>query len=307
MLVLSGGTGTPKLLLGLKELVPPEELSVAVNTAEDIWLSGNYISPDLDSVIYTLADMIDEKRWWGIKGDRTWTHDFLIALGQQEKLAIGDKDRAVHIFRSELLRQGASLSQATAALAAGLGIAQQVVPMSDDPICTMIDTPSGQMHFQDFWVGLQGKPEVLGINFAGMDRAQPSPGFLKLLDREETIIIGPSNPVTSIGPILALPGVRNRLAKKRVVAVSPLLEDRPASGPAARFMAAFGAPSGDEGVRSLLGKVDLFVVDKKSSYNGECRRMSTRMRNKRESRKVAEELLAMMEGMHAPGYPLSVR
>ena len=299
MLVLSGGTGTPKLLMGLKELVPPEQLSVVVNTAEDLWISGNYISPDLDSVLYTLADMIDEKRWWGIKGDRTWTHDFLISLGLQEKLVIGERDRAVHIFRSDLLRRGASLSQATGALAEALGIAQKVVPMSDDPVSTILSTSEGQMHFQDFWVALKGKPAVSGISFIGMDRARPSPAFLERLDREETVLIGPSNPVTSIGPILALPGVRERLAKKRVVAVSPLLADRPASGPAAKFMAALGAPAGDEGVRALLGKVDLFIVDKKSSYQGECRRMSTRMKTRRESRKVAEELLRIMQD--APG------
>ena len=295
MLVLSGGTGTPKLLMGLKELVPPEQLSIVVNTAEDLWLSGNYISPDLDSVLYTLADMIDEKRWWGIKGDRTWTHDFLISLGLQEKLVIGERDRAVHIFRSDLLRRGASLSQATGALAEALGIAQEVVPMSDDPVSTILSTSEGQMHFQDFWVALKGKPAVSGISFIGMDRARPSPAFLERLDREETVLIGPSNPVTSIGTILALPGIRERLAKKRVVAVSPLLADRPASGPAAKFMAALGAPAGEEGVRSLLGKVDLFIVDKKSSYQGECRRMSTRMKTRRESRKVAEELLAIMQ------------
>ena len=299
MLVLSGGTGTPKLLMGLKELVPPEQLSIVVNTAEDLWLSGNYISPDLDSVLYTLADMIDEKRWWGIKGDRTWTHDFLISLGLQEKLVIGERDRAVHIFRSDLLRRGASLSQATGALAEALGIAQKVVPMSDDSVSTILSTSEGQMHFQDFWVALKGKPAVSGISFIGMDRARPSPAFLERLDREETVLIGPSNPVTSIGPILALPGIRERLAKKRVVAVSPLLEDRPASGPAAKFMAALGAPAGDEGVRLLLGKVDLFIVDKKSSYPGECRRMSTRMKTRRESRKVAQELLAIMQD--APG------
>ncbi len=295
MLVLSGGTGTPRLLMGLKELVPPEQLFIVVNTAEDLWLSGNYISPDLDSVLYTLADMIDEKRWWGIKGDRTWTHDFLISLGLQEKLVIGERDRAVHIFRSDLLRRGASLSQATGALAEALGIAQEVVPMSDDPVSTILSTSEGQMHFQDFWVALKGKPAVSGISFIGMDRARPSPAFLERLDREETVLIGPSNPVTSIGTILALPGIRERLAKKRVVAVSPLLADRPASGPAAKFMAALGAPAGDEGVRSLLGKVDLFIVDKKSSYQGECRRMSTRMKTRRESRKVAEELLAIMQ------------
>ena len=295
MLVLSGGTGTPKLLLGLKEIIPPLQLSVVVNTAEDIWLSGNYISPDLDSVLYTLADMIDEKKWWGIKGDSTLTHDFLISLGRQEKLVIGDRDRAVHIFRSELLRQGASLSQATESLAAALGIAQRIAPMSDDPVSTMISTPLGKMHFQDFWVAFKGEPGVKGISFAGMDKAQPSPAFLRLLDKEDTVIIGPSNPASSIGPILAIPGVREALAAKKVVAMSPLIGDRPASGPVAKFMAALGVPSGDEGVRALLGKVDLFVVDKKSSYRGDCRHMSTEMRNRNESRKVAEQLLAMID------------
>src|SRR5512137_2355853 len=152
MIVLSGGTGTPKLLRGLKEILPPKELSVVVNTAEDLWISGNYVSPDLDSVLYTLADMIDEKRWWGIKGDRTLTYDHLTALGIKEKLQIGDKDRSVHIFRSELLRRGESLSRATEALAKSLGVSQRVVPMTDEAVSTIVSTPEGEMHFQDFWV-----------------------------------------------------------------------------------------------------------------------------------------------------------
>lgn len=294
MIVLGGGTGTPKLLKGLKELLPPEDLSVVVNTAEDLWVSGNYVSPDVDSVLYTLCDLIDEKRWWGIKGDRTITHNFLLTLGVNEKLVLGDKDRAVHIFRSELLRCGVSLSQATAALARALGVEQRVVPMTDDSVSTFISTPGGPMHFQDFWVGLKGKPEVLSVDLRGIDRAAPSEGFLDLLEKENTILIGPSNPVTSIGPILELPGVRERLESKRVVAVSPFVGDRPVSGPAARFMEAVGAPASDEGVRSLIGKADLFVVDSKSSYQGDCVRMSTLMRTKRESLKVAEKLLGLI-------------
>jgi LPPG:FO 2-phospho-L-lactate transferase len=162
MLVLSGGTGTPKLLLGLKELLRPEELSVVVNTAEDLWISGNYISPDIDSVLYTLADMIDEKKWWGIKKDKTITHDTLIAMGIKEKLQVGDMDRAVHIFRSELLRRGVKLSHASQALAESLGVKQRVVPMTDDIVSTVVSTPQGVMHFQEFWVGRQGLPEVCG-------------------------------------------------------------------------------------------------------------------------------------------------
>ena len=296
MLVLSGGTGTPKLLMGLMELLRPEELSVVVNTAEDLWVSGNYISPDVDSVLYTLAGMIDAKRWWGIKGDKTLTHDFLIAMGIQEKLLVGDKDRAVHIFRSDLLRQGVKLSHATQALAESLGVRQRVVPMTDDIVSTIVSTPEAVMHFQEFWVGRRGKPEVRGLFFAGLDAALPCQAFLDLLEKEDTILIGPSNPITSIGPILALQGVRERLWDKKVIAVSPFIGNKPVSGPAARFMTALGVPASDEGVRSLLGKVDLFIVDKKSSYQGECLRMSTLMRTRKESVKVAKKLLELIEG-----------
>jgi LPPG:FO 2-phospho-L-lactate transferase len=296
MIVLSGGTGTPKLLRGLKELLLPEDLSVVVNTAEDLWISGNYISPDVDSVLYTLSDMIDDKRWWGIKGDGTLTHDFLLTLGVDERLTLGDKDRAVHIFRSDLLRCGIGLCRATAALAAALGVEQKVVPMTDDSVSTFISTPTGPVHFQEFWVGLKGKPEVLSVDLRGIDQAAPSAGFLDLLEKEDTILIGPSNPVTSIGPILALKGVRERLQDKKVVAVSPFIGDKPVSGPAASFMQAVGAPASDEGVRSLLGKVDIFVVDNNSRYKGDCMRMSTLMRTKRESMKVACRLLELIDG-----------
>ena len=174
MLVLSGGTGTPKLLLGLKELLRPEELSVVVNTAEDLWISGNYISTDIDSVLYTLADMIDEKKWWGIKKDKTLTHDTLIAMGIQEKLQVGDMDRAVDIFRSKLLRRGVKLSHATQALAESLGVKQRVVPMTDDIVSTVVSTPEGVMHFQEFWVGRRGLPEVRNLFFCGSDPPFPA-------------------------------------------------------------------------------------------------------------------------------------
>ncbi len=295
MIVFSGGTGTPKLLRGLKELLLPESLSVVVNTAEDLWISGNYVSPDVDTVLYTLADLIDEKRWWGIKDDKTLTHDFLLALGHQETLILGDKDRAVHIFRSELLRRGLGLSCATETLAKSLRIEQKVVPMSDDPISTIITTRERKMHFQDFWVGLKGAPDVLSLTFEGLESAVPSQDFLDLLEQEDTVLLGPSNPVTSIGPILALPGVRASLESKKVVAISPLVGNRPVSGPAAKFMQAAGVPASDEGVRSLLGKVDVFVVDKTSSYREECIRLDTLMRNKKDSLRLAKSLLELIK------------
>jgi LPPG:FO 2-phospho-L-lactate transferase len=294
MLVLSGGTGTPKLLRGLKELLMPDDLSVVVNTAEDLWISGNYVSPDVDSVLYTLADMIDEKKWWGIKGDKTLTHDFLLVLGVDEKLAVGDKDRAVHIFRSNLLRRGMNLSLATKALAGALGVEQEVIPMTDDVVSTVVNTLEGEMHFQDFWVGLRGRPTVKSIIFKGLENAIPSVGFLNLLKKENTILLGPSNPVTSIGPILAMPGVREHLRNKKVVAVSPFVGNRPVSGPMAKFMESCNVPASDEGVVSLLGDIDIFVVDKKSNYSGKCVRMNTLMRTRNESLRLAKGLLELI-------------
>ena len=294
MLVLSGGTGTPKLLLGLKELLPEAELNVIVNTAEDIWISGNLVSPDLDTVLYTLAGVADQEKWWGLADDTFHTHSFLEKLGKKELLQLGDKDRALHIYRSELLRGGASLSRATEKLALALGIAQRVVPMSDDSISTLVSTPQGEMHFQEFWVGHKGRMEILSVRYRGIEDARPSEGFLELLEREETVLLGPSNPVTSLGPILALRGVRERLLQKKVVAVSPLVGDKPVSGPAAQLMRAVGVPASDEGVAALLGKVDLFVVDSHSSYREECLRLDTLMRCKDDSLRLAGSMIELI-------------
>jgi len=294
MLVLSGGTGTPKLLLGLKELLPRKELNVVANTAEDIWISGNLVSPDLDTVLYTLAGVADQEKWWGLADDTFHTHSFLEKLGKKELLQLGDKDRALHIYRSELLRGGASLSRATEKLALALGIAQRVVPMSDDSISTLVSTPQGEMHFQEFWVGHKGRMEILSVRYRGIEDARPSEGFLELLEREETVLLGPSNPVTSLGPILALRGVRERLLQKKVVAVSPLVGDKPVSGPAAQLMRAVGVPVSDEGVAALLGKVDLFVVDSHSSYREECLRLDTLMRCKDDSLRLAGSIIELI-------------
>jgi LPPG:FO 2-phospho-L-lactate transferase len=294
MIVLSGGTGTPKLLLGLAELLAAEELNIIVNTAEDLWISGNLVSPDLDTVLYTLAGLVDEERWWGLRDDSFVTYQFLEKLGRHELLQLGDRDRAIHIYRSELLRRGCSLTKATERLAGALGIAQRVVPMSDQSISTIITTPRGEMHFQEFWVGHKGKMEIHSLRFRGLEEARPSPGFLELLEREDTVLLGPSNPVTSLGPILALQGVRELMARKNVVAVSPLVGDIPVSGPAVQLMRAAGVPVSDEGVAALLGKVDLFIVDSHSSYSGECLRLDTLMRCRDDSLRLAGSIIELV-------------
>jgi LPPG:FO 2-phospho-L-lactate transferase len=294
MIVFSGGTGTPKLLRGLTNLVEPSRLSVVVNTAEDIWALGNLISPDLDTVVYTLAGIGDEEKWWGIKGDTHHTSQFLRSLGCRELMALGDKDRAINIFRSELLRHGRSLSRATEALTKALGIKNRVIPMTDDRVSTMIRIPEGEIHLQEFWVGRKGQPEVLALRYHGIEDARPSPGFLELLDSEDEILIGPSNPVTSIGPILFLPGVRERLKGKRILAVSPLVGNKPVSGPVAKFMKAFGVPANDEGVKTILGDIGTFVVDRGSSYAGECVRLDILMRTGGDSLRLARDLVGLI-------------
>jgi LPPG:FO 2-phospho-L-lactate transferase len=297
LIVLSGGTGTPKLLLGLKSILKPSELSVVVNTAEDVWISGNLVSPDLDSVLYTLAGIIDQSRWWGIEGDSFHTTEHLKHLGLDETLALGDRDRAVHIFRSELLRQGKTLSSATEALTGALGVKQRVLPMTDDPVATMISTPEGEMHFQEFWVARKGAPDVLSLSFRGLKEADPSPGFMELLEREDEVLIGPSNPVTSIGPILGLRGIREKLREKRIISISPLVGGRPVSGPAAKFMKAMGTQPDDSGVRSLLGcdgSDATFIVSPDSPCLDRCVRQDTLMRTPEDSLRFAKRVLELM-------------
>ncbi len=295
MIVLSGGTGTPKLLVGLKEVLDPLDLTVVANTADDLWISGNLVSPDLDTVIYTLAGLVDRSRWWGIENDSFRTSEFLKSLGHEEVLTLGDRDRAVHIFRSDLMRAGAGLSTATEELCRSLGVRERVVPMTDDPVSTIISTSLGEMDLQTYWVKNKGRLPVEAIRFQGIEDARPSPVFLDALSGDDPVLIGPSNPVTSIGPILALEGVREMMNKKdRVIAVSPLVGDRPVSGPAAEFMRAWGYPVTDQGVADLLGCVDLMVVGPKSRYKGSCVRMNTTMNCEDDSVRLAREIVELI-------------
>ncbi|HIH37198.1 MAG TPA: 2-phospho-L-lactate transferase [Methanocellales archaeon] len=267
MIILSGGTGTPKLLSGLKRIIPEESIAVIVNTAEDMWVSGNLVCPDIDTVLYTFADLIDEDKWWGIKGDTFYTHEFLKKLGFHELMRLGDQDRAVHILRSELLRDGFTLTQSIDELRCSFRIDARILPMSDDPLATMIITPEGEMHFQDFWIKRQGKPNVLGVRFDGLDRAEPTPEVMNALKCEDSVIIGPSNPITSIGPILGLKGIRSLLRKKKVIAISPIVEGKPVSGPAAKLMNAMGYEVSSVGVAQCYADfLDVLVVDWKEDF-----------------------------------------
>lgn len=264
MIILSGGTGTPKLLDGLKEILPSEEMTVIVNTAEDLWVSGNLISPDLDTILYLFSDQIDRKKWWGIKDDTFKTYEHMLELGVKECMKLGDKDRATHIIRSNLLRSGVSLTDATLKLASIFGINTKILPMSDDPVSTYIETSEGIMHFQNFWVGRHGEPDVLGVDVRGVAEASISQKVLEALEKDDNVLVGPSNPITSIGPIISLPGMKDMLKNKNVVAISPIIGNAPVSGPAGKLMEACGLEVSSMGVAEYYQDfLDVFVFDER--------------------------------------------
>jgi len=258
---LSGGTGTPKLLRGYSTL--SDNFSVIVNVAEDVWVSGNKVCPDIDSVIYAIADVIDDTKWWGVRGDTFRTYERLKEIGFDEGMMIGDIDRATHIARSEMLRRGITLTEATRRLARAVGVKEgvEVLPACEEEVSTYIKTPEGWLHFQEFWVARRGEPEVLGVEFRGIERAKITEDVRKAVEESNAVVIGPSNPITSITPILEVRGMRELLKEKFVVAVSPIVGRRAVSGPAAKLMRAVGYEVSADGVAECYSDfLDLIVV-----------------------------------------------
>jgi len=265
MLVLSGGTGTPKLLAGLRQLVPDEDITVIVNTAEDLWISGNLVCPDIDTVTYLFADILDTSRWWGIKQETYYTNETLAFAGHNEILRLGDRDRATHILRSECIREGASLTEAVAKTALMLGAKAQILPMCDEPVSSMITTDTGTIHFQEFWVGQKGKPGVLKVEYQDVQNTKVTEAVQRAIEREKNIIIGPSNPITSIAPILVVNGMRELIRTKHVVAVSPIIGCEPVSGPAGKLMTACNYDVSSRGVAKYYHDLlDVFIVDEQN-------------------------------------------
>lgn len=263
MIVLSGGTGTPKLLAGMREVLPEEEITVIVNTAEDTWVSGNLVCPDVDTVIYLFAGSIDSEKWWGVRNDTFATNDALQSAGQSEIMRVGDRDRATHIMRSDLIRGGFTLTDAIRELTRRLKIRATILPMTDCAVATRIETREGEMHFQEFWLTHRGEPEVLGLRIEGIENATPSDAVLSALENDDRVVIGPSNPITSIGPILEVRGMRKILREKEVVAISPIIGSAPVSGPAGKLMQACGYDVSSEGVLECYRDIpDVFVIDR---------------------------------------------
>jgi len=313
---LSGGTGTPKLLYGFEKAeteITTDDISVVVNTGDDIEISGNLVCPDIDTVLYTLCGRIDHKKWWGTEGDTFKTHNRLTQKGRcvervssprrlgegrafsgnGEFMRIGDRDRATHILRTSLLDSGSTLTEATEELAERMGVDVDILPMSDEPVATWIETPDGWEHFQVWWVAHGGEPDVKGVEFSHRDGTAPTDRVFDAVG--SPVIIGPSNPVTSLGPMLALDGFRESLRETYVVAVSPFIGGKVVTGPAAKLMSGEGFEPSSEGLYEAYADfLDVLIVDGESPDVGEnCRiiEQDTRIESQKDSAKLLERVL----------------
>ncbi|MBQ2666458.1 2-phospho-L-lactate transferase [Methanobrevibacter sp.] len=260
--VLSGGTGTPKLLQGLKEIVDPGDLTIIVNTLENNYFSGVYVSADIDTVLYTMSDMINDEFWYGVKDDTFITHERLEELGCGELLRIGDIDRATKIQKTQLMQKH-GLKKACEIQARNMGIESRILPMSEEQSDIKIVTDIGELEFHDFLIKYQSEPEVLDLKFS---EVSPAEGIIDAIRNSDAVIIGPSNPITSISPIISLEGVREALKDAHVIAVSPIIGSDAVSGPASKFMEALGVEVSSAGVAKLYQDfLDNIVIDNKDS------------------------------------------
>lgn len=253
---IAGGTGAAKLLRGLARCLAPRELTVIGNTGDDTEIWGLHVSPDLDTITYALAGRLDTERGWGLAGETFRCLGAMAELGAETWFNLGDRDLATHLFRTRALRAGTPLSGVTAAIARGLGVDARILPMSDDPVRTRIRTAAATaagddwLTFQEYFVREKALVEVLEVAYPGAPRAAPAPDVLTALAEAELIVICPSNPVTSVGPVLAVPGIVQALTAARapIIGVSPIIGGAPVSGPAAQLMRSRALPVSPVGV-----------------------------------------------------------
>jgi LPPG:FO 2-phospho-L-lactate transferase len=263
--VLCGGIGGVKLVEGLQELLPAEALSVVCNTGDDQEFWGLHVSPDVDTVLYTLAGLINREQGWGLDSESFQALELLERYGEPTWFKLGDRDLATHVLRTELLRQGVRLTEITADLAGRLGIGCQVIPMSDDRLRTKVVTPDGVLDFQDYFVRRRYEPPVDEVRYEGADKAMPSPEAVAAILSATTIILAPSNPIASIGPMLAVSGLRQALAQASGmrIAVSPLIGGEAIKGPTVPMMQAAGLAISPVGVSQAYdGLIDAMVIDR---------------------------------------------
>jgi LPPG:FO 2-phospho-L-lactate transferase len=262
--VLSGGTGGAKFVDGLRQVMPAEEITIVVNTGDDLLWWGLYVSPDIDSITYVLSGMLSRERGWGVKGDTFLCLQAMGQLGEPTWFHTGDRDLAVHLLRSRLLAEGKTLSEATSIVCGKLGVRARILPMSNSRVETRVDTPVGELSFEEYFVQRWYQDPVNSVRFAGASDAEPAPGVIDAITSADAVLIAPSNPVSSIGPILAVPGVRDALlrAHGKIAAVSPIVGNAPIAGPAGILMAAQGLQCSIAGVAQAYEDfLDILICD----------------------------------------------
>ena len=310
IVVLTGGTGGAKFVDGLRQVVSAKELTIIVNTGDDLEWWGLYVSPDLDSITYVLAGLLSKERGWGVKGDTFFCLQAMEELDQPIWFQVGDRDLAVHLLRSKLLKEGKTLAQATSEIAAKLGVQARILPMSNSRVETRVDTPIGELSFEEYFVQRWYQDPVNSVRFAGAAEAQPVPGVVEAIVSASAVVIAPSNPVTSIGPILAVPGIADALRTTRapVTAVSPIVGGVAVSGPAGILMAAQKLPVSIAGVAQAYREfLDILVTDHRDSQAAEELRASglrvhcaqTIMRTADEKAELARVVLSVISGESA--------
>lgn len=266
---LAGGVGASKLLDGLTRALPQEQLNIIVNTGDDIEMFGLYIAPDLDIVTYTLAGLVNPAMGWGLNGDTFHCLEALLPLTQTERwFNLGDRDLATHIYRTDLLKQGVPLSEIADRLRLKFGVASRILPMTDTHTPTTILTDAGEMHFQEYLVKHRAQPTVHGIRFENIETAQPAPGVAEAILNSQAVILCPSNPLISIGPILAVPGVRALLqqTQAKVIAVSPVVGGASLKGPTDRMLAQLGMQvSAAQVARLYVDFLDAYIIDEQDA------------------------------------------
>ena len=261
---LAGGVGAARFLTGLLKIVKEEDLSVIVNTGDDLEMFGLHISPDIDIVAYTLAGIVDEEKGWGVRGDTFQGLEMLKKLGLETWFALGDRDFATHIFRTELLKKDFTLSEVTNKICMALGVNVKILPMTNDKFETRIKVEDGSIHFEEYFVRRGSKEKVLGVEFVGAANAKPAPNVIDSIMDSDTIIICPSNPIVSIGTILSVDGVRDALKKTdgKVVGISPIVAGAPIKGPADKMLRGLGFEVSAFGVAKLYADfLDTFIID----------------------------------------------
>ncbi len=262
--VLTGGTGGAKFVDGLRQVIPAEEITLIVNTGDDLLWWGLYVSPDIDSITYVLSGLLSRERGWGVKGDTFLCLQAMGQLGEPTWFHTGDRDLAVHLLRSRLLAEGKTLSEATSMICEKLGVKARILPMSNSRVETRVDTPSGELSFEEYFVQRWYQDPVNSVRFAGASDAEPAPGVVDAIVSANVVILAPSNPITSIGPILAVPGICDALrsARGKVAAVSPIVANAPVAGPAGILMTAQGLPCSIAGVaKTYEDFLDLLICD----------------------------------------------